>query len=215
MSDNKLSLQQQYRFEVIEALYKTKGNKKEAAMKLGCSVRTVNRLLQVYETKGKDGFLHGNKGRTPTIAYDAEIRKEVVALYKQKHLGMNFEDFTKVVHEQFGIQVRRRTVSNWLKEEGIVSPCFRKANEQNSAKMTTDALCDVKTIARLKKEELDHMFAEVETMYAKVRACFEEVEALCVDDAIEDAQKRLYALLQEGDSLMRVCKSMQEEWKAR
>ena len=37
------------KYEIIKKLVETNGNKKRAAIKLGCSLRTVNRLILKYK----------------------------------------------------------------------------------------------------------------------------------------------------------------------
>ena len=50
------------KYEVIKKLVETDGNKDRAAMTLGITKRHVNRLIRAYREKGKDAFVHGNKG---------------------------------------------------------------------------------------------------------------------------------------------------------
>ena len=51
------------KYEIIKKLVETNDNKKRAAIKLGCSLRTVNRLILKYKKDGKAAFVHGNRGR--------------------------------------------------------------------------------------------------------------------------------------------------------
>ncbi len=57
-----LNAKEKHKHDVIKKLIETKGNKKAAAVKLNCSLRTVNRLLRVYKESGKEGFVRGNRG---------------------------------------------------------------------------------------------------------------------------------------------------------
>ena len=50
-------------------LVDSNGNKKNAAIKLNCSLRTVNRLIIKYKMEGKQGFVHKNRGRKPATAF--------------------------------------------------------------------------------------------------------------------------------------------------
>lgn len=63
-----LTMNEEKRFELIKKLVDTKGNKKNAALKLGCSERHINRLIIGYKQEGKGYFKHGNKGRQPSHA---------------------------------------------------------------------------------------------------------------------------------------------------
>ncbi|MEG0314932.1 MAG: hypothetical protein RR646_06730 [Erysipelotrichaceae bacterium] len=43
-----LRMNEEYKFEIIKKLSETNGNKKAAAIKLKCTIRTINRLLIKY-----------------------------------------------------------------------------------------------------------------------------------------------------------------------
>ena len=47
-----LRMNEEYKYEIIKKLVDTNGNKKRAASKLGCTVRTINRLIIKYKERG-------------------------------------------------------------------------------------------------------------------------------------------------------------------
>ena len=53
------------KYKVIKKLVETNGNKQQAALRLGLSIRQVNRLIIGYKEFGKEFFVHGNRGRKP------------------------------------------------------------------------------------------------------------------------------------------------------
>jgi molybdenum-dependent DNA-binding transcriptional regulator ModE len=53
------------KYEIIKKLVESDGNKQTAALKIGCSYRHINRLINGYKEHGKAFFLHGNRGRQP------------------------------------------------------------------------------------------------------------------------------------------------------
>lgn len=57
----------------------TKGNKKRAAIKLDCTIRSIDRMIAGYKAKGKEFFVHGNRGRIPAKALSEDFIK------KQEH----------------------------------------------------------------------------------------------------------------------------------
>ena len=65
-----LRMNEQRKYEAIKNLVDHEGNKKRVALKLGISVRQVNRLIIIYKEKGKSGFIHGNRGKCPTKTLD-------------------------------------------------------------------------------------------------------------------------------------------------
>ena len=59
-----LTMNEQKKYEIIKKLVETNGNKNRAAVELGCTRRTIDRLINAYRQNGKADFSHGNKGRT-------------------------------------------------------------------------------------------------------------------------------------------------------
>lgn len=48
-----LKMREEYKYEVIKELVDHNRNKNHAALKLGLSVRQINRLIKIYKEKGK------------------------------------------------------------------------------------------------------------------------------------------------------------------
>ena len=51
-----LRMKEELKYKVIKKLDETNGNKKRAAVKLSCTVRHVNRMLDGYRNHGKEYF---------------------------------------------------------------------------------------------------------------------------------------------------------------
>ena len=62
MKKVELRTMEQTKYEIIKNLVDNNGNKRRAAIKLGITIRQVNRLIQTYIKQGKAGFVHGNLG---------------------------------------------------------------------------------------------------------------------------------------------------------
>ena len=78
MKKVELRVMEQIKYEIIKNLTDNNGNKKRAAIKLGITVRQVNRLIQTYKTQGKVGFVHGNRGRLPKNTISQEIKDQII-----------------------------------------------------------------------------------------------------------------------------------------
>lgn len=85
-----LNYMEEYKYKAIKKLVETNGNKKRAALRLNCTVRSVNRLIAKYKEGGMAAFQHKNKGRKPAITFSPEIKKQIIDLYKEKHRDTNF-----------------------------------------------------------------------------------------------------------------------------
>lgn len=44
-------------------------NKRSVAIKLNCSIHTINRLIHKYKSNGKEGFTHGNRKPSTFSSY--------------------------------------------------------------------------------------------------------------------------------------------------
>lgn len=117
-----LNIMEQNKYEIIKKLVETNGNKHRAAIALNCSLRHINRLIQIYKTKGKYGFLHGNTGRSPSIAKDEDFKQNIIQLYKNKYFDTNFAHFRDLLEINEGISVSYSLIYTTLTSIGILSP---------------------------------------------------------------------------------------------
>ena len=69
------------KYKIIKELVDHGGNKKRVSIKLGLSIRQVNRLIHIYKEKGKSGFVHGNRNKKPVTALDKQISDNILLLY--------------------------------------------------------------------------------------------------------------------------------------
>ena len=123
-------MNEQKKYEVIKKLVETNGNKQRAAVTLGCSVRTINRLIQRYHEGGKQAFQHGNRSRKPACTIADSVRSEILCLYDNKYDGANFRHFAQLLLENEDIRVSDTFLRNLFFEEGILSPKARKATKK-------------------------------------------------------------------------------------
>lgn len=117
-----LRMFEEEKYTIIKKLVETDGNKKNAAIKLGCTIRTINRLIIRYRKAGKSAFVHGNRGRQPITTYSPEFQKQVTDLYKTKYSDSNYTHFVELLKEHEDIIVSDTTVHKWLYLENVISP---------------------------------------------------------------------------------------------
>ena len=137
-----LTMNEQKKYEVIKKLVDTSGNKDRAAIELGCTRRTVDRLIKAYRERGKAAFSHGNKGRSPAHTKPDDIRQQIPLLYENKYFDTNIRHFTELLAKNDGITISEGTARTILLEKGILSPkahrSTRKAlKEKLQAEMRT------------------------------------------------------------------------------
>ena len=88
------------KYKIIKELVDHGGNKKRVSIKLGLSIRQVNRLIHIYKEKGKSGFVHGNRNKKPVTALDKQISDNILLLYTTKYQGFNFSHFKDYLEEE-------------------------------------------------------------------------------------------------------------------
>ena len=121
-----LNMKESKKYEVIKKLVDSKnitGNsKKRASVLIGCSLRTVDRLINTYKASGKEGFSHGNKGHCPSVKYNEKLKRRIIDYYLNEYLDTNITHFSEIVLEDFGVYINPETIRLWLLNENIVSP---------------------------------------------------------------------------------------------
>ncbi|WP_058953544.1 ISNCY family transposase [Clostridium tyrobutyricum] len=136
------------KYNIIKKLVESNGNKKRAAIQINCTVRHINRMIKGYKEKGKDFFIHGNRGRKPIHALDNSTKQTIVDLYRTKYEGTNLTHFSELLEEFEGIKVSSNTIRSILLKEFILSP---KA-KHTSKKYLQAKLKDIQKSTKSKKQ---------------------------------------------------------------
>lgn len=129
-----LRMNEQYKYEVIKKLVDTNSNKKAAALKLNCTLKTINRLIKLYKNEGKSGFIHKNRGRRPACAFNEDIKNKIVNLYINEYQDANLTHFCEIVKNDLGISVSDNTINKWLRQQYILSPKARRKTKKHMKK---------------------------------------------------------------------------------
>ena len=129
-----LRMNEQEKYKVIKELVDHDGNKKRAELKLGLTRRQINRLIIIYNEKGKSGFVHGNRDRKPSKTLDKPISEDIILLYEGKYQGWNFKHFWEFLVEKEEIKVSYTFVYKILTKEGFISPKARRKTKREFAK---------------------------------------------------------------------------------
>ena len=135
-----LKMNEENKYLIIKKLVETNGNKKRAAVKLGCTLRTVNRLILKYKNEGRSGFVHGNRGRIPSVAIPLDLKNKIIRLYIDEYADSNFTQFCEIVQEDLNISISDTTLNKWLREEHIISPKARKKTKKLLKKLLKSQL---------------------------------------------------------------------------
>ena len=129
-----LTMTENEKYQIIKKLVDSNGNKKSAALKLECSLRHINRMIQGYKAQGKEFFIHGNKGRLPIHAISAVVKQNIIDLYRTKYWDANFTHFSELLLTHEGISASPSAVHAILMQEYILSPKARRKTKKRVCK---------------------------------------------------------------------------------
>lgn len=84
---------EQKKDDVISRLVSREITVKEAMELLGLKERQIYNLKKTFKDQGKNGFIHGNRGKANPNKKDENLIKTLEELYLEKHYDFNFEHF--------------------------------------------------------------------------------------------------------------------------
>ena len=84
---------EQKKDDVISRLVSREITVKEAMELLGLKERQIYNLKKTFKDQGKNGFIHGNRGKANPNKKDENLIKTLEKLYLEKHYDFNFEHF--------------------------------------------------------------------------------------------------------------------------
>ena len=128
-----LRMNELFKFNIIKDVAYKRTSVRRASALLNCSVRNVYKLMKLFETKGKDGFVHGNRNRKPAITLPIELADEIKILYSNKYLDANFKHFKELL-EKINIFVSYNALHKILTRAGFISPKCHKVTRRNKNK---------------------------------------------------------------------------------
>ena len=121
-----LTMKEQTRLCILNAVLERRASVAEAAQLLGMSERHTWRLLAAYREEGAAALAHGNRDRLPSNVTSAMVKAQVIALARERYLGVNHTHFTELLAEREGIALSRSTVRRLLMGAGLSSSRHRR-----------------------------------------------------------------------------------------
>ena len=126
------------KYETIEKVINGFMTRKEASIELKLSLKQIDRLKSIYYSKGKDGFIHGNRGKLNPNKKDENLIKTLEELYLEKHFDFNFEHFYE--EHVFGkYDISYDAMLKAFTKDDIISPLAHK----NTVKLYKDKMKEV------------------------------------------------------------------------
>ena len=154
-----LTVNELKKYRVIKLVHDGKKKKQR-----GLSLRQVNRLLKAYQEKGKQAFVHGNRGVRPNHAMSLETKEKIIKHYKAyQDLDPNIKHFTEILAEIEDIHYSDTTIRAIIYSDGLLSPKSQrktrrriKARRKKKASETLETALLPKAHERLELVEKAH-----------------------------------------------------------
>jgi transposase len=170
------------KYEIIKKLVDSNGNKKTAAVKIGCTDRHINRLIKGYKEKGKAFFVHGNRGRQPASTLSTDTKQLVLDLYRTLYYGCNLTHYSELLAEKENIKVSISTISSILRKEFILSPKANRSTKK-TVKKELEAL-KAETKSKKKVAALQSSILDLEDAHPRRPRCAYFGEMLQMDASL-------------------------------
>lgn len=174
-----LTLKEQKKYDTVKRLVDHDGNKARAACELGCSRRSVDRLIAGYKKSGKEFFSHGNKGKKPATALSEWQRRNILDLYNTKYYDCSYELFTELLRKKEHIHVSVGTVRNILMDAHILSPRAQRKTVRRVKKELEEKR--EATTSKRKKAEIERKLIDIEDAHPRRPRCANFGEELQMD----------------------------------
>ena len=195
-----LRMNEEFKYKIIKKLVETNGNKKRAAIQLNRSIRQVDRMIAGYKAKGKEFFVHGNRGRKPAHALTDEEKNEIEQLYQNKYFDCTYTAFAEFLAERENINISIDEVRVLLRDRYIFSPRTHKSTRKRIRKQ----LALEQKVARTKSEQaiIQEKIVAVEDAHPRQPRCQYFGEELQMDACIHlwfgDKKTALHAVLDDA-----------------
>ena len=195
-----LRMNEEFKYKIIKKLVETNGNKKRAAIQLNRAIRQGERRSAGYKAKGKEYFIHGNRGRKPAHALTDEEKNEIEQLYQNKYFDCTYTAFAEFLAERENINISINEVRVLLRDRYIFSPRTHKSTRKRIRKQ----LALEQKVARTKSEQaiIQEKIVAVEDAHPRQPRCQYFGEELQMDACIHlwfgDKKTALHAVLDDA-----------------
>lgn len=157
-------------------------------------------MIAGYKAKGKEYFIHGNRGRKPAHALTDEEKNEIEQLYQNKYFDCTYTAFAEFLAERENINISINEVRVLLRDRYIFSPRTHKSTRKRIRKQ----LALEQKVARTKSEQaiIQEKIVAVEDAHPRQTRCQYFGEELQMDACIHlwfgDKKTALHAVLDDA-----------------
>jgi transposase len=124
-----MTAQEQLKFDIVVKISTGKMASKEGRKILNVSERTLRRLLQSYSKKGPIFIKHGNCKKVPFNLTNPDLKKQVIALVREKYFDFNLTHCLEKLKFDHSIEISHDTLRRWSHEIGMVKRAKRRSSK--------------------------------------------------------------------------------------
>ena len=140
------------KYEIIEKVVIGLITRKEAMCELNMSRQQIYRLIKLYNFKGEEGFIHGNRGKENPNKKDETLIKELEEIYLEECYDFNFEHFyEKRILGNYDISYD--TMLKRFTKDDIISPLAHKKTLKEYKEKMKEAI--KKEDSNIKEEKVE------------------------------------------------------------
>lgn len=147
LNDNEIK-----KYETIDKVINGKMTRKEASIELNLSLRQIDKLKKKYIIDGKDGFIHGNRGKVNPNKLANNLINELEELYLTEFYDFNFEQFYERIFGKYNISYD--AMLKHFTNDGIISPLVHKKTLRNYKEEMKEVISDNAENKQQEKVEL-------------------------------------------------------------
>ena len=149
---------EQKKYDTISKFVSKEINLKETMNILDLSECQIYRLKKLFIVKGKEGFVHGNRGKENPNKINNDLIKELINLYLKEHYDFNFEHFYE--DHVFGrYEISYDAMLKAFTKNDIISPLAHK----NTVKLYKEKMNDI-----IKNNNVDIKEEKVELFKSRI-----------------------------------------------
>ncbi len=109
---------EQVEYQLLEDFREGRKTRKQVALLLGITERSVSRRIRKIREQGISGIKHGNYSRAPLNKISFEIRDQVMKLMKERYFDFNISHAGELLKKD-GLTVSYMPLLNWCKADGL------------------------------------------------------------------------------------------------
>ena len=138
-----LSIAEADRVVVIGQVAEKCLRQREAARRLGVSVRQVKRLLARYRERGPAGLVSGHRGKVSNNAMAAVVRRAAMDLVRERYADFGPTFACEKLVEVHGYRLSVETLRKWMVAEGVWRAKARRAARVHQSRPRRECVGDL------------------------------------------------------------------------